>query len=498
MTKPKWAQSNKKIFQIIVGVIIIIALGAGVQIYTADSEKPLSYDEELQQITDMSEVPDFDLPPSWTSVDQKEEIDQFFYDRVKGLKRAKQNGMVISPNQAFEVKDEDATFFVHDMWYTPRGVHYIYSVDLAIFDEERSLRNLPPLVANINIKDDGDEIKTQDLYAHNMYSPREGRIVYQGRMYNITTSSPIRKPSEQFSPDSNPMDQFYRQMDKELETTFSLRLEGTSHNLTNEGDTTTESAPLHYTYSPEKDKVHTVDVNQTIEDDDVKIKLKSIDIGTVENKISFELAKGSDSLNAHMDTMIKSDKGEERRVNMLNKDDKQTNVYYANFEPFNEMPRQLEIQLKTVAVISDESLSFELAADDIKEQSEEEMVYENQTSELLTSWHNTDVNLQFLRYEEYGNLDVQLEFRKKGNPEKWLVGTTGTANGPDPSNPLYVEAVNEKKETFQSLNYNGYSEGFNFNFGHEVVKNSENITFKINNLMFRHKVNETVTVSTSN
>jgi hypothetical protein len=353
----------------------------------------------------LTNIHNFKIAKSW------EDVKAHQYEQTPGLLRAEKIGLAKEFDVSVPIPGTNMTFEIDEIWYNNQDVYVFFNID-------KSFKDIP----NIHFTFFSEEVET--TYRNGPYTKNVGAqdgIFYKNRYYNRLVVTPIYDDKQELVSEvkSVVIDDLYIQINNKR---YSL-----------------DPIALKLDYKQENEKRILIDVHEEYFSQLGTIVWKDLMIGTSNNLLNFSfIPKEGYALNTIRAT-ITSNHGEERNIVFIDK--LGNNEYAVNFEPFNQYPSEISVQLENITLVDDRSFSFSFNVDDYTTSRTEKKL-----DDRIKTVQNTDIYLNRLFYDDRGMMfEILLKPKESKKGEFHLVAVT--------PNTIHADQKGIDKDVLQSLPY---------------------------------------------
>lgn len=314
-----------------------------------------------------------------------------------GFKQAEELGLVAEPKIKREIKEANTTLTIEKVWYSSRQVYVFYSLEPYV----------PHTYLNFGYLEHPEKAQMKyhkcDGYPAN-FPERSDVPVIDGKYYGRITYNPLRDEK----------DQLLTKVQDVFLTNISLREKNKTY--------TVAPIKIPVKFDISKEKTDTFKLNKEVDLLGRKLYLHELKVGPAENimKCTF---KGKENEQFYSwDLKLTTDKGEERGITSIKSNidyhGEGTGLVFA-FAPFDELTREVELNISNIDMIGSEKVEFELNTDLYQQYLTREMGQgqEFNLKKLIGVSGNSQTYLEHV-YADKRGIDVEIEHKNKENIEK--------------------------------------------------------------------------------
>ncbi|HHV71289.1 MAG TPA: hypothetical protein GXX38_01595 [Clostridia bacterium] len=398
-----------------------------------------------------------------TKVDSENKLQEYFYKKIPGLKRAEQLGLVKENGLEMDL-GEGMDLRIERIWYNEDYIYLFYSIPFAKDKQQY-------LIGDLLWKEGNFPLRTSGF--SDRFSPGEG-AVWQDRFYSVLTFTPFQEE----------IDGNWIKVERIGEISFKGRV------VRGDEQYEVKNIVIPINLDLSKDVVYSVKINQKLELDNLSILWEKIEIRSAKNLVYFQVEQPAGQRLVELNAYLLTDQGEKSYLKLLaNESDLKS--FKAEFSAFNEIPGRMSLVVEGIVLAGKDVLSFELDPDSVRSKWDGENMVSLQTDKYLTTIHNSKIYLEELIYDERG-LAFQLRYDQiaENKPfERLVANNPPNINLRDKENnsllPNLVEARNEKGEEAEyGQRGSGPEQRIMLFLNKEFVDSSKLIKVKIKNLTY--------------
>lgn len=323
-----------------------------------------------------------------------EEVNQFFYEQMPGLKRAEREGIVQYINQELEFPGYDGSIVIDKVWYTQNQMYIFYhilgnspaSIDISIKGEDQSHYSYP------YIKYDGingiiykDSIYNMASFANLLYS---GNELSKAFTINFT----LLYPKDQSGIDNEQMlinDQLLKPKDEGIEY-YDVKLQ----------------ADLVIDTNLDKQKVYSFDINQELDlGEHGKLKLYRLVLEPQQSYLTYEYINkdGYELISFVGNIKTANNESESKSIPYFNVNGPQdeNGQMMTYFEALDDIPSEITIEVSGLYIMTDQQTKFEIPVEQYKGKLTNPMTVEK-LNQNVGSIKGTDIILEQLIIDNMG------------------------------------------------------------------------------------------------
>ncbi|MUK88282.1 hypothetical protein GMD78_07755 [Ornithinibacillus sp. L9] len=463
--------------QLLTSALLLGVLVIGVQFFKEDTSF-------LSSLTNPKPQAEYDFGEGVKTVDSWEEVEQYYLDRIPGLKRAENLGLVTKVDKIFTLND-DSTLHLDKIWYNSRQIEFFYSIGLP--DPSLIPEYAPePIISSIwvNRNEDVDIPKQQLGFYEEKNYPREG-IIYKDRLYHyITTDHVFKEADNEYG--------VLEKINHVLNTDIRVSL---FHD-----EITIPNVDIPVRYDKENETVLTTKMNKEVKDTDMSMKFNQLDIGVTDNFIYGDIHLPDEYNFSSLVASFSDDQNyqNESVYGVPNGPDE----FMISIPTFNQIPEHINVNIDKIFVESNDSFEFSLDVTDYKEkQSSNSGRYEVNTHQKVGEFKDNSIYLEKLLYTSTGIvMTIQYEPLDKNQQLKLHADNPSVFFHNDSSykQPLFISGQNEKGETALFGHPGSKSDDqFNVLIDREFITNSEVVDISVENLLYEINVDQSIEIPVS-
>ncbi|KGX87638.1 hypothetical protein [Pontibacillus marinus] len=422
------------------------------------------------------------------SVDSMERINEFYYDKTPGLKRAEKQGLVTEIDQSIKLDYPGGSLHLDKLWYTPKGAYLFYSRDIgSIGEKEDHDQGIDPHILEVSLrtKDAINTYRKLNTYSKSI-RPSEG-LQYNGRYYHQIYISPLYLKE---------WEEIYNIKTK-LPVTITLNVDGVKSEL--------NKSTLPVQYDQENEVYKSFEINQTIDltPMNATLNFNKLDIGFYSSKLYYEIETDDPKKIKDVGVRVYYNNGVPLRGNKDgNRTYHQEKVQFIDEIPtFSEIPNEVELRIKNVQMQSNKQLSFSIDTSKIKPDSKE---IEEDLHEKLDYIMNTNIYLESYRYDPIQEYDFYIQYETPRTFKKPFIHLKSRIPG--------LELIEDREYpgfTVSAYNKNGdnalegggfagpglYESKYGVSLKKDIVTTSDQIDITINSLPYELVLEENIKFS---
>lgn len=417
------------------------------------------------------------------SLESINEVDQFFYDKTPGLKRAEEKGLVTELDQTIPLDYPKGFLHLDKMWHTPNGTYLFYNRDISSIGEDED-GSVMPSILDVSFRELAKNEIYRKLISYNQGMRPSDGAQFEGRYYHRIKLDPLKHDDVKDSFEI-----------KTFPVTITLNIDGVKSYI--------NKTELPIGFDRSKEEFRSYDINQSVDLSPLEAKLHvgQIKMGYYSTKLYYDIDIKSPEKVKHVDLRVMSDGESIGGVHSTERSLSDTNAsFIKTSEPFSKIPNDIEILVRKVEMNSDKSISFSIDTSDITEESS---LIEEKINKKLNHFVNTDIYYESFRYDPEGEFFVTVKYVTPKS-EKPFVQLTNEVPKPlfyeDRRRPaMYVEAYNQEGENVIGGGGYGGPQGlereFGFEIGKDYVEKSDEIDVLINHLPYELVLDKKLEIS---
>ncbi|HET7658544.1 MAG TPA: DUF4179 domain-containing protein, partial [Bacillales bacterium] len=400
-----------------------------------------------------------------------QEVKQFQYQHVPGLKRAEALGLTKDYQIERSIPGTNGSLRIEEVWYNPKQAYIFYSINFLPVKQNHNDSSgpsrLPDLSFSVSLP--------QGMHSEAGLSTSNG-IFYNGRLYRVAKADSLSNTN----------------VSQKIKAIVLRRL-----NVLIDGETySLEAVKLPLNFEANPDMMQEIQLHQTYTVQDYRLTLDQFIIGTSENKLTlhFEKPVENEVLEAIELTVQSGDNG--KALSLVNKS-QEGNQYVFVFEPFDKLPEQVKIHIKGIKMMSRDYFRFGIDLTDLQK-SDQAL----QVNRQLARKKGTNIVLDSLKYDHNG-LQVQIRYSPvSGEKPDDIKLTVTPPNFPrenwtqDADRPLLLLITNEiDRYAFNGKSEAGPGSSYRFTLDSNYLKGLKRLRIAVQNLPFLIHVDQSFTFS---
>jgi len=421
-----------------------------------------------------------DIDTSLHEVVTLDEVQQFYYRAVPGLRQAEEAGLIREVNKQIALPGQDAVLFIDKIWYNKKNVIIFYHVS--------GVKEIVYLGGEFYLPTNEPNEKRAFYGSKSIGSNEEKGMLYNESFYSCLKLPPLHDSSGQliteietltFAPFVN---YFNIEKDNQLET-IPLK-----------------SIDITLEYNQDEEKTTKIPTDSQITFDERQVHFYQFDISPSVNRLYFQY------LNSGRDKVIRvkgsytSDKGESQTFDVFpNAITDYPYHYTMELPPFHLMPESVHIYIDSLVCVGNDNVSFKL---DTKQFGNKNRSHETEIGKNRI--RGTDIYIKSITLNN-SFVDIYISFVNEDETDKPFVRIY-------PALPVWAhESLTYKNEANYLLLYNYDYELFNtdkYAYGADILSEQEmclsldrefwdeanTIYLQINNLTYFYQINKSTQV----
>ncbi|MCD5323239.1 MULTISPECIES: hypothetical protein [Pontibacillus] len=448
--------------RITIAIIMILLIGIG--LYTS-----MDTPEEIQPI-DLESV---------KVAHNMDEVKNFYYQNLSGLKRAESLGLTEDIDKTYDVGGIDGEITFDEAWYNGKNLYVLY---------HRKVSSV-----GIGTSPNGEEQPVPHLYSEEN-TPYTIEVNQQLSPLIVLTSGLARGKGIQLN------NRFYSSLTLAVPQDVKVIGENALVNGTSMVNINGESKEVTFSFKidAKEDVVERFELSQTFTYKNVSVTLDSIEMGTFGTKLFTHInhPKGG----RPKEIQIAASTPDSEQIEFVqrlvpNKETREvTNDYILNgFEAVHSIPKSLDITLKSIQLNGHKDFSFKMDTTRLPQGLGENDSYEEHPNEVIKKIDDSAVSLSSIKYDrDYLSFTLARKSMNSLNaPYKTISFHTGpkvsgVAN--ETESPFSVDASKADGSeipigyTGNRAEVNNGEEKLRFNIPSEAIVNSPYITVSLTNL----------------
>lgn len=470
--------TNKSKWILIATSLIILVVGA--YFFTDSGEDKLVLSTDSKPMRKAKPVDLEDFPLQWKEVETYEEVNQFYEERVQGLKLARKEGLTTYPQESFPIPDKDGRMQVNEVWHSGHMIHILYSIDLSALTEEdhdeqgNPYLSRPPALEAIHIKK-STETNEQSFESHSRELNPHETIVFENRVYSLIQVPPI---TEEWGYNYTRED--IRNYNEEFLTSFRLRIDLETIE--------TEGIPIRYKHDLEGHVLDTFTTDEVYEDGNVTIEPLEVNIGVASSHVKMRVDAEDKEIGHSIQAVIKSEEGARHPISLFLSPTQEGNVYESWFHPASELPGDVSMELESIHLKDDTPYSFDIDMTQFEDNRRVSKTFDRKVGEA----YDTDIILKRVNIHNRQQMDIELQYEPHHEQQsKKLVGAqVHRLNTTPKEQKKYGEVISDNGKTAEAVIW-GHDQQGNINFQLRPFRNSDNLTITVKRMIYSQQLDHT-------
>ncbi len=421
----------------------------------------------------------FRQPKSETTLltaSSREEVNQFYYRAIPGLKMAEEVDLIREINYQLELPGQNATLVIDRIWYNTKQVTIFYHVEG--ISEAVYLGGEFYLPSN-------EPIEKKPFHGSKSIGRNaEKGILYNDSFYSCLKMPPLRDRSGQFI--------------SEIETlTYAPYVNIPSQDEENQ----MESIPLKpidilMDYKQAEEGVNKIPVDSQIDIDDKYLHFYQLDISPSVVRVYFQyLNSGRDKV-YRVSGSYSTDKGETQTFDAFPQAITDYPYHYTiEVPPFHIMPETMQLQIDSIYCIGNDSISFEIDTSQFSQRnrSNETEIGRNRIRGTETFIRNITLNNYYaevyIAFEQDNNTDM-LSSRLYPTLPNWAQDEVHIRNAP---NYLSIFDGDSQLYNLDEWNYGSdalHGEEICIRLDREFWNKTDYIEIRLDNITYLYQINK--------
>lgn len=405
----------------------------------------------------------------------REEVNQFYYRAVPGLKLAEEDGLIRDVNKQLELPGQDGTLVIDRIWYNAKQVTIFYHVE-----------GVPEVYLGGEFYLPSDEpVEKKPFHG----SKSIGGDTEKGILYNESFYSCLKLP---------PLQDKSGQVISEIEIlTYTPYINIPSQEEGNQiKSIPLKSLDIPMNYQQEEEKTTKIPIDGQIDAGDKYLHFYQIDISPSTVRVYFQyLNSGRDKV-FRVRGSYSTDKGETQSFDVFPQAITDYPYHYTlEVPPFHMIPENLQFQIDNIYCIGNDSISFEIDTSQFshRNRSHETEIGKNRIRGTEIFAHNITLNNDFaeiyIAFEHDNSTDI-LSSRLYPMLPNWVQDNLSLSKLP---NRLSVFDADSQPYNLDKWNYGTdatHGEEICIRLDREFWNEAEYIEIELENLTYLYQINK--------
>ena len=404
----------------------------------------------------------------------REEVNQFYYRAVPGLKLAEEDGLIRDVNKQLELPGQDGTLVIDRIWYNAKQVTIFYHVEGVpeVYLEGNFICHLMNLLKNL-------------FMVVNLLVETQKRGSYIMKVFmNLPKAAPLQDKSGQVI--------------SEIEIlTYTPYINIPSQEEGNQiKSIPLKSLDIPMNYQQEEEKTTKIPIDGQIDAGDKYLHFYQIDISPSTVRVYFQyLNSGRDKV-FRVRGSYSTDKGETQSFDVFPQAITDYPYHYTlEVPPFHMIPENLQFQIDNIYCIGNDSISFEIDTSQFshRNRSHETEIGKNRIRGTEIFAHNITLNNDFaeiyIAFEHDNSTDI-LSSRLYPMLPNWVQDNLSLSKLP---NRLSVFDADSQPYNLDKWNYGTdatHGEEICISLDREFWNEAEYIEIELENLTYLYQINK--------